>query len=93
MTWRDDQPKWKAHVDAIRQLLLVDWDPIGGGGGHVPEDEYDGYIPVIYRMMQEGVGVKALASHLGQIESERMGIRPVRKRNLRVAEALMALMQ
>lgn len=63
---------WKADVDAIRRILISEWDPIGCG---VPEDEYDSYIPVIYRLMQARAGVERLASHLEELETESMGLR------------------
>jgi hypothetical protein len=33
---------WKADVDAIRRVLMPEWDPIGCGA---PDDEYDSYFP------------------------------------------------
>jgi hypothetical protein len=79
---------WKEDVDAIRKVLMSEWDPIGCGA---PDDEYDGYIPVIYRLMQARVSVEELASHLTNIETESMGLsggRAVERRNRRVAESL-----
>jgi hypothetical protein len=92
-SWRNHLSEWKTHVDAIRQILLLEWDPIGGGSGLIPADEYDGYIPVIYRLMQEHVGVEALARHLSHIERERIGMTPSNERNLEVAKNLMALVE
>jgi len=84
------QPRdWKADVDAIRSTLMSEWDPIGCG---VPDDEYDGYIPVIYRLMQARVGVEELASHLQEIETRRMGLRARPEVNRRVAKMLLDIM-
>ena len=80
---------WKADVDAIRRILISEWDPIGCG---VPEDEYDSYIPVIYRLMQARAGVEGLASHLEKLETESMGLRADMDRNRRVARMLLDLM-
>ena len=81
---------WKADVDAIRPILMSEWDPIGCG---VPDDEYDGYIPVIYRLMQARVSIEDLASHLQEIETERMGLPARPEVNRRVAKMLLEVME
>jgi hypothetical protein len=62
---------WKADVDAIRRILMAEWDPIGCG---VPDDEYDSYLPGIYRLIQARVGVEGLAAHLDKLETLSMGL-------------------
>jgi hypothetical protein len=79
---------WKADVDAIRKILIAEWDPIGCG---VPEDEYDSYIPVIYRLMQGRAGVHGLACHLEHLEANSLGLRSNSERNRRVARMLLDL--
>lgn len=81
---------WKADVDAIRRILISEWDPIGCG---VPEDEYDSYIPRIYRFMQARADVEVLASHLEKLETVSMGLRGDLARNRRVAQILLDLMR
>jgi hypothetical protein len=76
---------WKGDVDAIRKLLMSEWDPIGCG---VADDEYDQYIPVIYRLIQSGASIEELATHLTNIETQNMGLsggRDVDNRNRCVA--------
>lgn len=80
---------WKSDVDAIRSLLMAEWDPIGCG---VPDDEYDGYIPVIYLLMQQRVSIEELAAHLQEIETDRIGLRERPEVNGRVAKMLLDLM-
>ncbi len=85
-------PNWKEDVNAIRRVLISEWDPIGCG---VPDDEYDSYIPVIYRLMQQRLSADELASHLTNIETGSMGLSggpAVATRNRRVAEILLSLM-
>jgi hypothetical protein len=81
---------WKADVDAIRSLLMAEWDPIGCG---VPDDEYDSYIPDIYRLMQARVSIDGLATHLQEIETQRMCLQARPEVNRRVAVRLLDLMQ
>jgi hypothetical protein len=92
MNDRDKQLRrdWKAKTPAIRRVLLAEWNPIGFD---VPEDEYDSDIPVIYRLVHDRVGIEAPARHLGKSESESMGLSPDAKKNERIAQLLMALME
>ena len=54
----------------IRRILVDEWDPIGCG---VPEDEYDSYIPVIYKLLQHGRDEYKLATHLANLEVNSLG--------------------
>ena len=40
-----------AIQDAIRQVLVRDWDPISVRGNANLEDEYDAYIAPVYRIL------------------------------------------
>jgi len=85
---------WKAYVDGIRRILITEWDPIWGPFGfHAPEhdDEYDTYIPKIYLLMQERAKVFKLASHLGKLETQSMGLSARPQINQRVAKKLLDL--
>jgi hypothetical protein len=75
---------WKADTDAIRHILHSEWDPIGCG---VPHDEYDSYIPGIYRLLQECGDVRKLAAHLEKLETISMGLPSNSPRNRRVAKS------
>jgi hypothetical protein len=83
-------PGWKADTDAIRSVLMSEWNPIGVD---VPDDEYDSYIPLIYRMIQEHKSVDQLSLALSDIESERMGLQANQQRNRRVADLLLKVVQ
>jgi hypothetical protein len=81
---------WKADVDAIRPILMSEWDPIGCG---VPDDEYDSYIPVIYHYMQSRVRIEELAALLQEIETQKMCLPARPEVNRRVAELLLDLIK
>lgn len=83
---------WKSDVEAIRKILLTEWDPIGCG---VPDDEYDSYIGGIYGEIQRGATALQLAEYLSAIESGAMGLTVNEKaagRNVVVAHSLLALL-
>ncbi len=81
-------PGWKSDIEAIRQILLSDWNPIGFD---VPDDEYDEYIPQLYQMIRNQASVDQLSHHLSQVESDRIGLTAIQERNHRVAELLLKL--
>jgi hypothetical protein len=58
-------------VDAIRRILVDEWDPIGCG---VADDEYDAYIPMLYHMMRSGVSLDELSDRLCRIETQQIGM-------------------
>lgn len=78
----------KPEIEAIRWVLMSEWDPIGCG---VPDDEYEAYIPLIYRLIRARVGVEELAAHLGKLETEQMDLPSRPDVNRRVAEILVGL--
>jgi len=81
---------WKADVEAIRSVLMAEWDPIGCG---VPEDEYDSYIPAIYRLMQACASIDDLAAYLQEVETKTMCLASRPDVNRRVSKLLLDLMK
>ena len=83
----------KSCQDSIRKLLMPEWDPIGVADIPEAQDEYDSYIPGIYRLLREHADLAAIASYLndndigGSTEPGRF------ETNRRVAEMLMNLME
>lgn len=54
--------------------VLRDWDPLGVQPGvDGPGDEYDGYAPALVERAMSGVGVDALAAHLGELRTQMLG--------------------
>jgi hypothetical protein len=62
--------------EAIRLVLLCDWDPIGVRDVPEAQDEYDGYVGGVYRLLVSGATQSELAEHLLQIERESMRLSP-----------------
>lgn len=62
-------------TDAIRQVLVRDWDPIGVmEDPEWPRDEYDSYIGEIYRYLARGESPEFIARHLCFVEETMMGL-------------------
>ncbi|SRR5713101_1547601 len=78
--------------NAIGQILLREWDPIGVRDEPHAQDEYDDYIGGVYRLLASGATPHALAEHLADVESELMGFdQPSQRDLLPVAERLCSL--
>jgi hypothetical protein len=60
---------------AIKEILLKDWDPIGifGTGTDV---EYDPFIWPIFSLVRSGADVDEISAHLYALESDLMGSFP-----------------
>ena len=60
--------------NAIREILLRDWDPIGVQDVPEAQDEYDSYVGGIEGLLHRGASVEEIAAHLAKIEGESMGL-------------------
>ena len=62
-------------TEAIRQVLVSDWDPIGVmNDPDWPRDEYDSYIGEIYRQLVRGDSAELIATRSCFIEHSAMGL-------------------
>jgi hypothetical protein len=75
----------------IHEVLLREWDPIGVRDEPRAQDEYDGYVGGVYRLLASGAGPRAVAEHLANLEVEQMGLGVSPDKLLRVATKLCAL--
>jgi hypothetical protein len=82
-----------ARINAIRRILLDEWDPIGIGSIEEAHDDYDNYVTTLYRMMQERAGLEKVVLHLGKLEKITMRLNSRPDENGRVAKLLVAIME
>ena len=75
----------------IKRVLLQDWDPIGVGDVPEAQDEYDAYVPDVYRLLMGRVSVREVFEYLWQVETEHMGLRGNRAHTHEIAISLVAL--
>jgi len=82
---RPDAKGYLRVRDALRR-----WDPIGvfRFDADWPEDEYDGYIAPIVRLLDRGVTAEGLANVLEHIATESMGVRADPERDRAIAKEL-----
>lgn len=80
-----------AGLEALKHLLLHEWDPIGVRGAPGAVDEYDGYAFDIFVMLKSGAGEDEIAAYLDRAEAEHMGLRLRADRNRVVAQRAVAI--
>ncbi len=86
MTSRDKRAR---EIQAsIYEVLIRDWDPIHIQGVPEAQDEYDGYVGGIYRLLAKGASESEVAEHLASIESDLVGFSTSAEALLPVARRL-----
>ena len=84
-------PKQLELYRGIDEILWNDWDPIGINLLPSSRDEYQNYIPVIFRMVMKSVSIQELEEYLDDVVRNRMGLRSIKKSNQPVAKKIIAL--
>lgn len=69
-------------------VILLYWDPIGVLGHGYEVEEYQGYVPQIVEMIQEGATEEKLFSHLSVLEGTVMGLSKSSSRTREAARRL-----
>lgn len=84
-------PEKKALYKRIDEIVFYRWDPIGISDSDWPRDEYETYVPRIFRVVMEKDSPEPIAALLGNIQMEFMGLSESRQRNLAVAEQMLSI--
>jgi hypothetical protein len=81
----------QAVQDAVKEVLLREWDPIGIGGEDAAKDEYDAYVTKVCALIAQRQSVEDVIKYLLWVETEKMGLQPDVERARRVAGRLVQL--
>lgn len=81
-------PQQLALYQAIDEILLRDWDPIGISGAEGARDEYQIYLPQVFQLALAGDRAK-IADYLFTVAVERMGLTTQRNQHLAVADMIL----
>jgi hypothetical protein len=81
----------RLYHEAIHEILLREWDPIGVAGEPGAQDEYDSYIHEIHGILIRHEPRHRLVDHLWWIETEHMGLFGDRSRTEAVTDRLIRL--
>ena len=75
----------------IREILLKEWDPIGVQDIPEAQDEYDSYVPSVYKMIISRKPIHEIFDYLWWVETEHMGLTGDRQNTEYIAKTLHAL--
>ncbi|MEH6473438.1 MAG: hypothetical protein V7752_19585 [Halopseudomonas sp.] len=79
----------KAFYKEVSKILWEKWDPIGvNDGDNEWDDEYDSYVPHIFRLAIEGKDPGRIASSLSASTKQNMGLGEDPEHDLRVAKLI-----
>lgn len=81
----------KRYHEAIRKAFLTEWDPIGVREIREAQDEYDGYVGSVYKLLIQRSPVSKIFDYLWWLETEQMGLAGDRPTTQRFAERLARL--
>ena len=73
---------------AVDEVLHYIWDPIGISDVQRARDEYHSYLPQVFELLCQGAAPESIASYLGKMTTESMGLSVNAKHDLRVAGLL-----
>jgi len=60
------------------EVLHYIWDPIGVSDAPGARDEYEGYLPQVFKLVLREAEIDEITEHLLKIEVDRMGLAPNR---------------
>jgi hypothetical protein len=75
----------------IRQVLLDVWDPIGVKDEPNAQDEYDGYVGLIFDLLSGGATDEQMTDRLLYFVNDRMGLKALPEKMLPTVRALRAI--
>lgn len=74
---------------ALRNILLTQWDPVGVKDEPAAADEYDSYVEPLAKLIADGADAEKIAQYLLRVETEMMGLSGNEARARVVAARLM----
>ncbi len=78
----------KQYNNAIRVILLKEWDPIGVKDVPEAQDEYDSYIPQVCKLLINQESPENIFKYLWKIETDYMGLIGNRNHTQSIAKKL-----
>lgn len=81
-----DQMKLYKRID---EILFKEWDPIGVSDFDGPSDEYQGYLPQVFRRALENDNPAPIAEYLTLVTTESMGMSAAKEYDLKIAKLIL----
>jgi hypothetical protein len=77
----------------VDEILWKDWDPIGISNRVGGRDEYNAYLPHVFKLMLDNEPAIKIAAYLDEVARNRMALNLPMERHVKAAEKIYALRQ
>lgn len=75
----------------IDEILFYKWDPIGISDGAWARDEYQSYLPRVFKLTLENNSPEPIADYLTVIATENMGLSEARQHDMKIAKLILEI--
>ena len=75
----------------IDEVLFYKWDPIGISDGAWARDEYQSYLPKIFKLALENKTPEPIANYLNLIATENMGLSAAKHHDTKIAKLILEI--
>jgi hypothetical protein len=82
-----------SELEAIKRLLLREWDPIGLSDCDGAESHYDSYALRLSEILKEGADVMAIANYLTQVVATELFLTACPECDRAIAAKVVAIMR
>lgn len=79
----------KEFLRRIDEVLHYVWDPIGVAGVPQARDEYESYVPQVFRLLKGTADGKDVVEYLYRLSTEQIGMGANRDHDTKVVEVLL----
>ncbi|AYA68351.1 hypothetical protein CDG62_08390 [Acinetobacter sp. WCHA55] len=80
-------------LHAINKILIKDWDPLGIYRNPALQDEYEEYLPSLFRFICEQASETEIFEYLWWVENKVMEVKGNKTHTLRIAHLLKDLQE
>ena len=75
----------------IDEVLFYKWDPIGISDGDWARDEYQSYLPQVFKLALENNSPEPIANYLSVITTENMGLSEAKQHDIKIAKLILEI--
>ena len=75
----------------IDEVLFYKWDPIGVSDGDWARDEYQSYLPQVFKLVLENDSPERSAEYLTIVATESMGLSATKESDLKIAKLILEI--
>ncbi len=75
----------------IDEILFYKWDPIGISEGNWARDEYQSYLPQVFKLALENEKPEPIANYLNVVTTENMGLSESKSHDVKIANLILEI--